>query len=188
MRTSLGVLSLILMVPTLSAIGQGVSLLKQNPAISIDLSPVESTVKLGSPVELMVTLMNRSNHDVVVLLSKAGAEGSYHVEVRDDRGNLPDDTRYGLLHNGHIDVNSMKEEDWKRMGFTTGELLSSGVVFPFTLKAGKSFKTSLFVAALYEFKNPGKYTIYVEKYSGGENQDSEKFLNKSNSVTVTVIP
>lgn len=148
------------------------------PGISLVINAVQNTVTSGSPVRLVVTLTNQLDHDVDVWLSAMGAEGTYRVDVRDEKKNLPPDTRFGLLHNGHVDA-----RDLERFGFTPEELMGTRGPFPFTLKAGQPFTQSLLVTSLYEMTKPGKYSIQIVK-----ERDEGGVFAKSNTITVTVTP
>ncbi len=148
------------------------------PGILLVINAVQNTVKSGSPVKLVVTLTNRLDQNVDVWLSAVGAEGTYRVNVRDDKNNLPPDTRFGLFRNGHVDP-----KDWDRLGFTPEELMGTRGPFPFTLKAGKSFTQSLLVTSLYDMTKPGKYSIQIVK-----DRDEGGVFAKSNTVTVVVTP
>jgi hypothetical protein len=140
---------------------------------------VVDTVKAGSPVTLLVTLTNKSDKDIRVMLSGAGAEGTYKVEVRDEKGNLAPDTRLGILWNGHVDP-----KDFERLGLTESEILHGGSIVYYLLRAGESITQSLVATALYQMNKPGKYTIRIRK---DKSQDDEVFV-QSNTITVTVTP
>jgi hypothetical protein len=119
------------------------SALPANPDLHLDIRAVDATVKAGSPLTLNVILTNTSEHEIALWLSKAGAEGTYQVDIHDEKEGFPPDTKYGRLHNGHIDSND--PEYLKSLGYTEQELLNTGANnFPFTLQAvNHSHKTSL---------------------------------------------
>jgi hypothetical protein len=152
------------------------------PGISLTIDATEETVKSGSGVKLVITLANQLDRDIVVWLSAIGAEGTYRVDVRDEKKNPPPDTKLGLLRNGHVDAKDL-DRDLGRFGFTPEELVGTRGPFPFTLKAGQSFTQSLLVTSLYDMTKPGKYSIQIVK-----ERDEGGVFAKSNTVTVAVTP
>ena len=146
--------------------------------ISLTISAINGVVRTGSSVQLKVTLKNKSDHDVVIFLSKAGATCTYKVDVRDEAGSLPPETRTGILSNGHVDPN-----EWEHLGLTLKEIMETcASSFPFTLKAGAVFEQTLMVSALYNFTKPGKYNIQIAK-----GPDQGGIVVRSNAVTVIVM-
>jgi len=136
---------------------------------SIAITPAPDSGKAGNPVVIKATLTNNSNHDISIWRVIGEGEYQYQVDVRDVKGNLPQDTKLGKKLNGHVDLSLLDPKD----------LVSSGVCF--TLAAGKSVTYDVNVSKLYELTMPGKYTIQVQS------QDPESFaIVKSNVITVTL--
>jgi hypothetical protein len=147
--------------------------------ISLAISAINGVVKTGSYVQLKVTLENKSDHDFVIFLSKAGATCTYKVDVRDEAGGLAPDTRTGILTNGHVD-----QKEWEHLGLTPEEIMETcASSFPFKLKAGAVIDQTLMVSALYNVTKRGKYNIQITK-----EPDQGGIVVRSNAVTVIVTP
>jgi len=141
------------------------------PVLSLSLTAAEKTVKAGSPLWVNVTAINKSNHDVSLWRD---AKGGFEVEVRNQKGGLAHETKFGRFRNGHVDLRRIAPED-------VHELSSSGACV--SLKAGQKLPDKINVSLMYEPLQPGKYTIQVS----AQDPESTKVV-KSNPMIVTVIP
>jgi hypothetical protein len=156
-----------------TAAGQRPNTLATQPGTSLTISALQDSVKTGSPVRVRVTLKNRSNHDVVVATEVSGLD--CQVEVRGADGRLAADTKLGYIWNGHVaspDTSRISPQD-----------LNGNAIFT-TLNAGKTLTWELDAARLYDMRQPGKFTIQVQK----RDPENASILLKSNRVAVTVTP
>jgi hypothetical protein len=150
----------------------GQSTPRTKPVISLAIS-AKPTVKGGS-VGIHVVLTNTSTHDIVIGREVRGTDCV--VEVRDENGNLPPETKFGLLYNGHVSVSDMSQIDPHDL---------NGAFVSIPVKAGKTWEWDLDAAKRYDMSKPGKYLIFIEKLDP-ENPALPGV--KSNTVAVTVIP
>jgi hypothetical protein len=145
------------------------------PVTAISISPFRDPVKVGTTVFVIVTLTNTSNDDIEIERFLTGADSS--VEVRDLNGNLLPDTHFGYVHNGHVPQSQL---DPSR--FSTRDLEDSGVAV--MVKAGQSTKWSIAVSKFYEMRQPGKYSVRIDRIDPGD----LKTVEKSNTITITLTP
>ena len=139
--------------------------------LAIAAHPLRGKLKLGSSVLLLVSMTNKSRHDVSIWMNTGGGEDQYEVDVRDAKRNFPRGTLFGERRNGHMRLGILKLQD----------LIASGRCV--TLKRKKSITQLVNVSKLYELNAPGKYFIRVQT------ADPETIaMIKSNKVKVTVIP
>jgi len=144
------------------------------PTIALTIKTEHSSVKIGDPIPIEVTLTNKSDHDLNLVREIYGHD--LLVNVRDADGKVPADTKYGYLWNGHVanpDVNLVSPQDLRVGGY------------PVTVQTGETIPwVPINVAKLYQMSEPGKYRIQVQKKDPADPQ-----LNvKSNVITVTVNP
>jgi hypothetical protein len=155
------------------AVGQNSKPSQTQPAITLNISAVQESVKVGSPVRVRLILKNKSDHDIVVVREIRGFD--CHVDVRDTDGQLAADTKLGYILNGHVanlDLSRVSPQD------LTGNLVS-GTVGP-----GKTLTWELDASKLYDIKEPGKYTIQLKK----KDPENPSITVQSNMITVTVGP
>jgi hypothetical protein len=136
---------------------------------ALKLVATNETVKAGSEARIEITFTNTSDRDIHLSRPPGDvpdAEFSYDFEVRDEKGGLVPETRYGQLFKEHH-------------GRIRGSWISR------TLKPGDSIKETSIVNLLYDFSLPGKYTIQV---SHDLTEGSSKGKVKSNTVTIVVAP
>ena len=139
-------------------------------SFSVTISPEELTVKAGSPVWVVATIENKSNHDVRVYraISSDMDQGGwvYTVDVRDNKGVASPETRfYRIVQDRDPDVTM------KKSGGST------------KLKPGETMTDRVNVSKLYDLNQPGKYTIQFQRLD----PETKTFV-KSNEITVTVTP
>jgi len=126
----------------------------------------QSVFKAGSEIRLHITLTNTSAHDIVIWRANGDAQGEvagYRVEVRDENGNGPPETKYQRVLRGE-DEDSLV---WSPIGMD--------------LSPGKSSKDAMIVNKFYDLSKPGKYKIQVHW-----TDRTSKTVVKSNTITVTV--
>jgi hypothetical protein len=143
------------------------------PAISLTITS-KPTVNVGYTVGIHVVLTNTSAHDIVVQREVRGADCA--VDVRDENGKLPPDTKFGLLHNGHVSITDMSQIDPR-------DLRGALVYIP--VKAGKTWEWDLDAAKFYDLSKPGKYLVFIQKL---DPEDPSLPSVKSNTIAVTVVP
>jgi hypothetical protein len=143
------------------------------PVVTLNVSAVQPSVKVGSPVRVKVVLQNISDHDIIVSREVRGLD--CRVDVRDAEGRLAPDTKLGYLWNGHVsnpDLSRLSSQE------LTGSLISGSV------KRGETLTWELDASKFYEIKQPGKYSIQVER----KDPENHSLMVKSNVITVTVTP
>ncbi|MCU1240459.1 MAG: hypothetical protein JWO71_1185 [Candidatus Acidoferrum typicum] len=139
------------------------------PAITITISSDRMDISPGSPLPVEITLLNTSNHDVVVGqdLSRKG-EFVYTIKVKEDTGSEASKTDYHRAHRGEP---------------TKKPILINESLFQVTVQPGKTLKDDVDISTLYDLTQPGKYTVQVERVD-----PISKTVVKSNSIIVTVTP
>jgi hypothetical protein len=144
----------------------------QAPPFNLTLSAVEPRLIAGSPVDLEVVMTNTSNHEVDCTSNYSNAlDRNYLYDVRDAEGwPVP---RIEKKYHG---------------GFN---------IWPCTLKPGQSDNPGGGrISILYDFSQPGKYTIQVSRAQwGDENRPETAGTNKvqlpfvkSNTISIEVLP
>jgi hypothetical protein len=94
--------------------------------------------------------------------------------VRDASGNVPSETKIGVVQYGN----------WAEMSrLPPGEIDLGGSGACFTLKSDRSLTEDVSIIRLYDLSNPGKYAIQLRRLV----EDIGTFV-KSNTITVTVTP
>jgi hypothetical protein len=138
-----------------------------SPTFSITLHAAQSTMRVGDPVRMTITLTNTSKSAIVIAQDKSRkGDFTYAIAVRDAEQKEAPWTDYHRALRGE--------------STTTPMVVISGVG-PQSLEPGKSTVDSLDINDLYDLRMPGKYTIQVERAdSAGKN------LVKSNRVTLTI--
>jgi hypothetical protein len=144
------------------------------PTISITVKTPQSTVTVGSDVEVEVEMKNISAGDI--LYSAAGLFGggsstSFRWDVRDGAGKAIPMTQYGIKAN-HL-------EPPQERGVPPS--VRTGSAFAETLSPGKTVVQKLALSKEYDLSKPGKYTIQALRFDG-------KLDVKSNIITLIVTP
>jgi hypothetical protein len=156
-----------------AVVAQSPSTQATQPVISLTLSSAQNSVKAGSPILVKVVMTNISGHGIGITEETHGRD--YHIEVRDEKGKLPPDTKLGSVWNGNHPV-------------VHPELLSpsdlSGNLISGTMPAGEKQNTGLDVSRFYDMSQPGKYSIQVQR----ADPENPSIVVKSNTITVTVTP
>ena len=137
-------------------------------ATSISLRTDQPTVKIGTPIFVIVTVTNKSDHDVMLFLDSKGAD--IRLPVVDSMNRAPAETHLGARLHGHL-----RDDDYR-----PDEMSSTYGCLP--LKAGASTEMKMNVTSRYVFTDPGTYTIRAER---GDTDSTE--LLKSNPVKVTLV-
>ena len=146
---------------------------------SLALKPEQSVFNSGQPVKVVVTLTNGSDHAITIwrerpyringtTLDQGGFVYKFHV--LDEKGSVPADPKFGKAFRGRSDPAYLTEET---------PINGDGAWIP--IQPGKTLTDTLNVSTFYDFKEPGKYRIYVERFD-----DESKSFVQSNEVTVTV--
>ena len=150
------------------------------PGISLTIRAVDEVFKIGSPVDIDVTLKNDSGHDFKIAdVGDGRALCNYRVAVRDEKGNIPPETHFGIMQNGNIDASN-----WEHSGLSVGEMIShciGHIVLTSDFRSGDSRHDLLDVRGSYNLAVPGRYRIQVIKHDGG-------IYAKSNTISVTINP
>jgi hypothetical protein len=145
-----------------------------NAPFSLNLKAPVGKVKLGTPVQVTITLKNISEHDVSIWRENATDQGGYvyRVDIRDKKGTKPPDTKMGKGFKGLDDpAQATRDTPTERSG---------GWI---KLKAGEARTEDVNVSKLYDLDQPGKYAIRFRHFD----EETKAFV-KSNTITVTVTP
>ena len=152
------------------------------PGISLSISAVDDVVKPGAPVEIKLKPQETDSEKDYVIIRSGSWECTYRVEVRNESGTVPPETKYGIMFNGHV-----AEKDWEKSGLTLDQMLhacTGGASFV-DLKSGQSVTASLKVTARYSLTATGKYTVQVRL---DQDPKVDGVVVTSNIVTVAVRP
>ena len=155
------------------AVAQNPEPTQKQPVTTLNISTVQESVKVGSPVRIRVILKNISDHDIVVGREVGGMD--CRIDVRDAHGKLVADTKLGYFRNGHVanlDLSRISPQDL------------TGNAYYGTLRPGETSKWELDASKLYDIKQPGSYSIQVDRR---DPEDLSTFV-KSNTITVKVTP
>ncbi len=98
---------------------------------------------------------------------------AYEADVHDAAGNVPPKTKFGFYHDPHINVGRVLGDR------ADGRYLNGSGLFSI-LKANQSHIGVVDISRLYNFEEPGTYTIVL--------RDSAFQTVMSNPITVTVLP
>jgi hypothetical protein len=124
------------------------------------------------------TLVNKSNQNIVYWLENAADEAGwlFDVEVRNEQGRLPIETKFGSYHGGHAFITKMDPLD-----VDTAYFRASGSCF--TLTPGASVTYVVDAGKIYALDEPGAYTIIIKFTDPASGE-----IVKSDPVIVTVVP
>jgi hypothetical protein len=137
---------------------------------TVSLHEPNRPIKFGTGLRLKVTVRNVSDHDVAFERTPGATPDeslTYHVDIRDDRGQIPDETEL---------LRSINQNHWAFGSYTR-----------YVLKPGEAFDDEVDLARLYTLAKSGKYRIWVargQRAFGGPPKDAVR----SNEITVVVSP
>jgi hypothetical protein len=131
------------------------------PSFSVTIKAVHDTVQAKAPLMLEVVTANISDRDLTLWQRTAPdlAGWVYSADVRDESGNIPPSTAWGR----------------RPMGEGSEALLN--------LKPGQTNTDIIDITQLYDFSQPGTYTIQVQR-----NDDENNLAIKSNTIKVIITP
>jgi len=135
---------------------------------TIAIAAVQRDFKVGVEIRVRITLTNTSGRELLVGRAKGDAraeEAGYRIEVVNERGKNPPETKYQRVVKGEAD-----------------DILVSSPV-GFTVQPGKTFEDAMIANKFYDLSQPGKYKIQVQR-----TEPATGILVKSNTITVTVTP
>jgi hypothetical protein len=136
---------------------------------TLKLSASSEDVKAGSQVRIEIIFTNTSDQEIHLSRPPGDvpeAAYSYAFEVRDEKGELVPETRYGRP-------------------FKDGTARIRGSWAGWTLKPGESLKEASILNQLFDLSLPGRYTVRV---SHEIPQGFGKGSVKSNTITITIAP
>lgn len=144
------------------------------PPFSLTIAPTAHSVQQGVPVGLWITTTNIADHNIVLWAEKAREEqagAAYQVVVLNHEGLSQPETDFSRRMKSRTDIprEAKNELQWQN----SGERL--------VLKPGESWKDTITANDLYSLKEPGEYTIYVQRFD-----PATKTMVKSNTITVTI--
>lgn len=150
----------ILVLISFAAIGAACGQTKANP-FSLTISTSRESVKLGSDVDLRITMTNLSTHDVDCSSVYAGGyDVRFQIDVRDETGK------------------SVKQRHPHPERFP----LSLQMCF---LGPGKTITHESRISWQHDFSRPGTYEILVSRNNSSDKSEESIFSNK---ITITVTP
>lgn len=138
------------------------------PKIAIVIKAAQTSVKVGSIVEVEVQEMNISHGDVPGGGPFSASTTIFRWDIRDSTGKQVPMTEYGLKAN-HLDSPDGVPRVW------------AGSSFSAPLAPGQTITQKLTLSKKYDLSNPGKYTIQAIQSDG-------EMDVKSNTVTLSVTP
>lgn len=162
----------VILTPIYTTAAQGTNNSVVPPVTSVSIKAELDSAKVGFPVMVKVVLTNISNHDLTITREARG--GDCLFDVRDEKGILAPDTRFGYIRNHHVadpDPARINPQDLNVKFF-------SGI-----LKAGETDTWKLHVGQLYDLSRAGKYKILLRRMD-----DETKKTVESNAITVIVTP
>jgi len=167
-----------LLFPVVFALVSGLSVGQSAPPTSRPVISLAITskpkMKVGSPVVITVTLANISGRDIEVEREIRGTD--CRVDVRDISGKSVQDSKFGLLYNGHDTVGDVSQVNPRDL---------NGATVDIPVKAGKTLAWGLDVGKFYDLSKPGQYSIFVQRL---DPEDPSLPWVKSNVITVSIIP
>jgi len=150
---------------------------QDSPAgLSVTLKAKADQVHVGSAVVVEVTLKNTSGHELEVPSDSAGTD----VDVQDENGHAVDEIQDGRVF--RRGSNSIPQPDGSFI--LKGDRHGSKAMLV-TMKPNETWKHEIVVSKLFDFRQPGKYTIQAKRSYSDANVN---IFAKSNVVTVTVVP
>lgn len=138
---------------------------------SLRIEAPSEPIKLGAELRLKVTVTNISGSGIRFGRTPGPLPDetlSYHIEVRDEHGQIPPLTTFSRDLNEH-------------------RTAIGGSYITYTLAPGKSFEDELVITQLYTLAKPGRYTIWVARAQGTFEKDGKAAV-RSNEITITVAP
>jgi hypothetical protein len=135
------------------------------PHWTLLISAEQNPVKMGSAVELRTVMKNSTDEDILIWAENGGDQCD--IIAKDSVGNSAPETRRGARLHGHR--------------FPDDKELIAGSGAYITIKAGEQREWVQDVSRLYDFNQPGKYTLQARKADAKSGR-----LVESNVITLTV--
>jgi hypothetical protein len=135
---------------------------------SIRVKAPAKVVELGSDITVQIVLTNASDHELHLWKIPGyapQAEFYYAFDVRDDQGRELPETEYGRR---------------MKSGFMRGSRIS------YTVAPGESVADEAVMTKLYNFSQPGKYTVQISR-SIAQIQGSGKGVVRSNTIAIELV-
>jgi len=138
--------------------------------ISITIKIAQSTIKVGSNMEVEAEMKNVSTEGVgyVPAGTMSFSTTSFVWDIRDSASKPVPLTEYGLKANCLDSPGGVPR-------------ICAGSTFGDILEPGKSFRQTLALSKEYDLSKPGKYTVQASRFDG-------KTDVKSNTLTLAVMP
>lgn len=160
---------LVLIVATLGLVGLGAAQSPPNakPSFTVTISMPQDVVKLGSPIELQLTVTNISDHDLSCGIGTVNGKIRRRIDVKvyDSTGKPVPETELGMTIHGR-----------PPHGLPFG-----GAGFADHISKGESFHEKSDLNQEFILTKPGKYTVQAERHDF-----DNKVLVKSNTLTFTL--
>jgi hypothetical protein len=133
-----------------------------NPSFSLHISAAQDTVKVGSTIQIDLTLANTTDHEISI--AYMGAFWVYKFVVLDEKNKPVPPPKPQVSKDGH---------PIRRIHVGSG--------FVRHVEVGKTLGDSIELNGLFDFSQPGKYMIQAQRMD-----ESAKSVVKSNQIVLTV--
>jgi hypothetical protein len=136
-----------------------------NTPFTLVISSEAKSVKVGSAVEIKLSLTNASAQDIDAsanISDLTGVDPNFIFEVRDAIGNL------------------VSKREYEHPELATGHALLNRVIKP-----GKTLEEKADIGRLYDMSRPGEYSIQASRRASENEKDG---FVKSNKIRITVTP
>lgn len=185
-----------LLIAALAELAPGFPQGNQAP-FSITISAAKNVFKAGSEVKIRLVFKNTSDHEVpygrgLGIGVEPQGELFSDVEVRDAKGDLAPETKYGLLIRGNAGSSASPATREKSAGTQAASgppeplpIIRMSVV-GYMLKAGESREEDIDITKLYDLSQPGQYTISASRLPLESATDPNGRVVKSNALVITI--
>lgn len=143
------------------------------PIFSVEIHADKYVVAADSPVIIVATLTNMSDHEIT-MVQVSGLRAGYDVDVRNSQGKRP---------RGANELLAEQNKENKEAHRPIRVIINQGGARTVNVKPGQTLRDEIQVSNIFDLTIPGTYTIQLTR------KDSESTaIVKSNTITVTVTP
>ncbi len=142
---------------------------------SLTIKSVADVVKVGTPIQVDITLRNDSGQEIWVYRENSEDQGGfvYQATVWDEKMATVRETKFARALSGHITPEEAKGAPYV--------VVRSGAHM--ALGPGKTITARVNINRLCDIQQPGKYTIELKRFDLDTKSDV-----KSNKITITLTP
>jgi hypothetical protein len=134
------------------------------PAFTLTITAENETIKAGSNVKVAISLINRSQRNIISSRWVGGPDASFKIDVRDSQGKIA----------------SLSE---RQRAMLQGKDLPMGSTRHYSIGPGETVNEQVVVNEQYDLSAPDKYSIQAHRFDEVSKTDV-----KSTLVIVTVTP